>query len=284
MGQFSSVTGLVTLCAMIFGRFALNKWGWGPSALITPVVLLVTGGAFFGFILAGDAISPLVAALGTTPLFLAVVFGAAQNVLSKAAKYSLFDPCKEVHCRIAIPQVTPTVACIGLFGRGFPVGSFGPALACAACAGPQPACLSAKQPPLASTHHPPNAQMAYIPLDSEAKTKGKAAIEVVGAPLGKSGGSLIQQACRSAPCPPPPAPHHNKVIRARCNAGARRGQCRSHVIWLLRTCSGAHFLLRFARRVDTLPCRVPRYHNWRMDRRRSLALATVQRQDGGANE
>lgn len=39
----------------------------------------------------------------------------------------------------------------------------------------------------------PCKEMAFIPLDTETRNKGKAAIDVVCNPLGKSGGSLIQQ-------------------------------------------------------------------------------------------
>ena len=90
----------------------------------------VTGLGFFATNMFAGAMTPVAALLGTTPLMLAVLLGAAQNIMSKSSKYSLFDPCKE---------------------------------------------------------------MAYIPLDKESKTKCKAAIDVIGNPLGKSGAALIQQ-------------------------------------------------------------------------------------------
>eukprot|EP00890_Picochlorum_soloecismus_P005307 jgi/Picsp_1/5778/NSC_03137-R1_adenine nucleotide translocase len=130
MGDFSTATGAVTFTMMIISRWIFNKFGWGMAALITPTVLLVTGVIFFSLVLFSGPLTPTLTTLGLTPLFAAVLVGAAQNIFSKASKYSLFDPCKE---------------------------------------------------------------MAYIPLDDETRTKGKAAIDVICNPLGKSGGALIQQ-------------------------------------------------------------------------------------------
>lgn len=131
MGKFSFVTGATTIVMLlVVYRWAIMR-GWSFAAILTPLVLSVTGMAFFAVVLFNQSLTGVIAMLGTTPLMLGVVIGAIQNILSKSTKYSLFDPTKE---------------------------------------------------------------MAYIPLDEESKVKGKAAIDVVGARLGKSGGSLVQQA------------------------------------------------------------------------------------------
>jgi ATP:ADP antiporter, AAA family len=129
MGSVLQYTGLVTIIIMLIGSNILRMFSWLSAALITPAIILITGGGFFTLIIFSDQLSPMITGvIGTTALMLAVWFGAIQNVLSKAVKYSLFDPTKE---------------------------------------------------------------MSYIPLDDEMKVKGKAAVDVVGGRLGKSGGALI---------------------------------------------------------------------------------------------
>jgi len=96
MGDFSTYTGVATFIMMLLSRFIFRKYGWGVAAAITPTVLLVTGVAFFGLVLFSTPLTPALAGIGLTPLLAAVYVGALQNIFSKSAKYSLFDPCKEM--------------------------------------------------------------------------------------------------------------------------------------------------------------------------------------------
>jgi ATP:ADP antiporter, AAA family len=56
----------------------------------------MTGVGFFSLILFGDPLAPVIGKLGLTPFLAAVYVGALQNIFNKSAKYSLFDPCKEM--------------------------------------------------------------------------------------------------------------------------------------------------------------------------------------------
>ncbi|MFU7503436.1 MAG: Npt1/Npt2 family nucleotide transporter, partial [Candidatus Tisiphia sp.] len=129
MGQFQAWQGVTAILFMIVGSNILRRVSWFTAAMITPVMMLITGIAFFAFIFFDSTIAMYITGLLTSGPAIAVMIGMIQNILSKATKYSLFDATKN---------------------------------------------------------------MAYIPLDKDLRTKGQAAVEVIGGRFGKSGGGIIQ--------------------------------------------------------------------------------------------
>jgi ATP:ADP antiporter, AAA family len=124
-GVFATVLG--TLFSLMISRL-----GWTFVALLTPAMMVTMAVGFFSCLFIGKSdIAQGLIIMGLGPQALTVYFGSAQNALSKAGKYSVFDATKE---------------------------------------------------------------MAFLPLDQEAKRKGKAAIDGLGSGVGKSGASLLYQA------------------------------------------------------------------------------------------
>lgn len=97
MNNLTTAFGMVSTVTALFLPRIIGKFGWTSTALITPAIMLVTSLGFFGFLLFGDNLGGAwLAALGMSPAMLVVMFGALQNCLSKAAKYSVFDATKEM--------------------------------------------------------------------------------------------------------------------------------------------------------------------------------------------
>lgn len=129
MNGVTFYTGISTFFVILIGGYFVRMLGWRFGALATPVIIGLTGGAFFFFIISGGtSLEPASTEMVAKTLWTVIFIGAVQNILSKSTKYALFDPTKE---------------------------------------------------------------MAYIPLDDESKSKGKAAVDVVGGRLGKAGGGYI---------------------------------------------------------------------------------------------
>jgi len=97
LNNMTSIMGIISTTTALLMMGILGRLGWTKTALITPIILLVTSVAFFTCILGETTLSPIVSALfGTTPVALAVFLGSLQNCSSKAAKYSVFDTTKEM--------------------------------------------------------------------------------------------------------------------------------------------------------------------------------------------
>jgi AAA family ATP:ADP antiporter len=87
----------VATLVSIFVGTVIRKINWSKSALISPVILLSTGIAFFSFLLFKDTgLATFTALFGTTPLALGVFFGSMQNCFARASKYTFFDATKEM--------------------------------------------------------------------------------------------------------------------------------------------------------------------------------------------
>lgn len=132
MNRISSILGvLATLSGLLLAGNAIRVLGWTLTALMTPLLLLITSLAFFTPFLFGSSQAPAwLGGMAALPLSLVVFFGTLQNCLARTAKYTVFDATKE---------------------------------------------------------------MAFVPLDTDVKVNGKAAIDGVASRLGKSGGSVIHQ-------------------------------------------------------------------------------------------
>ena len=97
---FGEVMTFMAIVATLVGFFVTNNFirrSWTVTALIPAIITLVSGAAFFIFTLCQQQNVQWVGNFfGITPLFLSISFGAFQNAMSRACKYTLFDATKEM--------------------------------------------------------------------------------------------------------------------------------------------------------------------------------------------
>ncbi len=100
MNQIASITGIfATLSGFILSGNVIRRYGWTVTAMITPMIWLITSVGFFGCLLYESNLyfSDLLYSLFSMPIAkLVLIFGAAQICLGRASKYTLFDETKEI--------------------------------------------------------------------------------------------------------------------------------------------------------------------------------------------
>lgn len=96
---FSLITvyiGILTCAIGFFGAGFIRRFSWKTSSLVTPIVMLVTGGLFYWATLQGENWRWLPHLIGMSPIALAVWVGQIHNLSSRSCKYSFFAATREM--------------------------------------------------------------------------------------------------------------------------------------------------------------------------------------------
>ncbi|AOP70355.1 ADP,ATP carrier protein 1 [bacterium AB1] len=84
------MVGFISIPMSWLTGFLISRCGWLYAALMSPMILGVSGIFFYIFIIKQD-----IAYIALSSLYIAVMIGTCQNFLSKAVKYTAFDCTKE---------------------------------------------------------------------------------------------------------------------------------------------------------------------------------------------
>ena len=105
LADVSIATGSVTIGLMLTGRFVFQYLGWGVAAVATPLVMAITGSAFFGMSLAAQ--------YGT-----ALTFGPYSLAAAGVMAGAVTQVCLHAHA-------TPCAACVAIvLGIGLVIPGF----------------------------------------------------------------------------------------------------------------------------------------------------------------
>lgn len=114
MGRLHVMVGIVSIILTFFGSAFLRFFSWRTGALITPIVLFISGSIFLGVIIFTERISVFT---GLDISLMIVWLGLVQSIMMRATKYSLFDPTREmVYIPLDKELRTKGKACVDLLG------------------------------------------------------------------------------------------------------------------------------------------------------------------------
>lgn len=98
MNNITSVTGYVAVVlALLLSGNVIRTFGWTVTALITPVVWLCAGLAFYsGLLFERTFLIDILATMTSNPANLVLLLGSIQMSLGRGCKYTVFDETKEI--------------------------------------------------------------------------------------------------------------------------------------------------------------------------------------------